>query len=175
MIEERDGWFVVNVQDANWVESSAFGKVCIFENEKSKFPETGVHIFVLEPGKPACRYHRESAQEDFLLLAGRCKLLVNGEEKALKTWDYVHCPPGVTHVFIGDGDGPCAILAIGHRTENPELYYPALEMARRFGAEAPEPTPDPKVAYSDVQRSEPIAAPPWPDLVESNGPTAQGA
>jgi len=166
MIEERDGWFVVNVQDANWVESPAFGKVCIFEKEKSKFPETGVHIFVLEPGKPACRYHRESTQEDFLVLAGRCKLLVNGEEKALKSWDYVHCPPGATHVFVGDGDGPCAILAIGHRPEKPELYYPALELARRYGAESPEPTPDPKVAYADVKRPEPVDTPPWPDVVE---------
>ena len=166
MIEERDGWFVTNVRDGNWYQNASFGKVCNFESQERRFPQTGVRIYVLEPGKPNCRYHRESAQEDFLVLSGRCKLLVNGEEKALQAWDFVHCPPGVSHVFVGDGDGPCAILMIGHRPEKHDLFYPALELARGYGAETPEPTPDPKIAYSDVSRYEPLDTPPWPDVVE---------
>ena len=161
MIEEKGGWFVVNVKDAGWYGTEAFGKVCSFEDPDNRFPETGVRLYVLEPGKPNCRYHRESAQEDFLVLSGRCKLLVNGEEKPLRTWDFVHCPPNVTHVFVGAGDGPCALLAIGHRPEKVEIFYPESEMARRHNAEAPEPTPDPRVAYSDVQRWQP-AEPTWP-------------
>jgi uncharacterized cupin superfamily protein len=30
---------------------------------KEPFPQTGVNIAVLEPGKPACRYHREEAPD----------------------------------------------------------------------------------------------------------------
>ena len=153
MVEERGGWFVKNVRDATWMHNQAFGKCAVFD-AGNPFPQTGVHIFVLEPGKPNCRYHREEAQEDFLVLAGRCKLLVNGEERDLETWDFVHCPSGVTHVFIGAGDGPCALLAIGHRPADTKekLFYPESELARRYGAEAPEPTPDPRVAYADVGR-----------------------
>ena len=162
MIEEREGWFVVNVKDARWYVNPNFGKVCSFEDPESRFPQTGVRLYILEPGKPNCRYHREGAQEDFLVLSGRCKLLVNGQERQLGAWDYVHCPPGATHVFVGDGDGPCAILMIGHRPPDVEIFYPESELARRYGAETPEPTPDPKVAYSDVGRWEHTETPKWP-------------
>jgi len=163
MIEERGGWFVKNVKDAEWVRTEPFGLACGFDVD-DPFPQTGIHIFVLEPGKPNCRYHREEAQEDFLVLAGRCKLLVNGEEHAVGAWDLVHCPAGVTHVFVGDGDGPCAILAIGHRPGKDEqkLFYPQSELARKYNAEAPEPTADPRVAYSDVPPRKKADAPDWP-------------
>jgi len=161
MLEERGGWFVVNVKDAKWAQSPDFGRRCKFEME-GRFPETGVGLAVLEPGKPNCRYHRESAQEDFLVLSGECLLLVNEEERPLKAWDYVHCPPGVNHVFVGAGNGPCVVLMIGHRPAEIELYYPASDLAHKHGAESPEPTPDPGVAYSDITRPAPIEAPEWP-------------
>lgn len=163
MVEERDGWFVVNVKDARWVANSAFGMKCIFERPDDPFPEIGIHIFVIEPGKPNCRYHRENAQEDLLVLSGRCRLLVNGEERRLVAWDFVHMPAGTSHVCVGDGDGPCALLIIGRRGPGEEqLYYPASELARRFGAESPEPTAEPAVAYADVRGREPVAPPAWP-------------
>jgi uncharacterized cupin superfamily protein len=162
MVEERDGWFVVNVKEATWWGHPAFGRGCSFEGE-GRFPHHGVRLHVLEPGKPNCRYHRENAQEDFLVLSGECLLLVNGEERKLRAWDFVHCPPGTTHVFVGAGDGPCAVLMIGHRPGDHELYYPESELARRHGAETPEPTPDPRVAYGDLEAPrEKIEPPEWP-------------
>ncbi len=163
MVEERDGWFVVNVQDAQWFGSSAFGKSCRFEKPDEPFPQIGIHIFVLEAGKPNCRYHRESAQEDLLVLSGRCRLLINGQERMLERWDFVHFPAGATHVCVGEGDAPCAVLIVGHREPGGvELCYPESALARRFGAEAPEPTTDPEVAYSDTGRREPTEPPVWP-------------
>ena len=162
MIEEREGWFVVNVAAAQWLHSPSFGYRCKFDVDRP-FTDVGINLTVLEPGKAACRYHRENAQEDFLVLAGEALLLVNGEKRALQTWDFVHCPPGVSHVFVGAGDRPCAILMIGHRRgDRHELFYPANAQAREYGAEAPEPTPDPRVAYGDVQRFEKTEAPRWP-------------
>ena len=161
MVEERGGFRIVNVREATWIAHPEFGLRCLFEGGEP-FPQTGVNIAVIEPGQPACRYHREEAQEDFLVLSGECLLLVNGEERPLKAWDFVHCPPGVSHVFVGAGEGPCAILMIGHRPAEHSLYYPESELARRYGAETPEPTPEPRVAYSDVAPREPIEAPDWP-------------
>jgi len=161
MIEEREGWFVVNVRDAKWVGAPHFGKRCSFEMH-GPFPQTGVRLAVLEPGQPNCHYHRESAQEDFLVLSGECILLVNGQERKLRAWDYVHCPPGATHVFVGAGDGPCVLIMIGHRPEGLELYYPQHELAERYRAQTPEPTPDPRVAYRGTPRPEPIEPPEWP-------------
>ena len=162
MVEERDGWFVLNVKDAPWFDSSAFGRVCSFEDQKNPFPEVGLRIFLLEPGKPNCRYHREEAQEDFLVLAGECTLLVNGEQRPLRTWDFVHCPAGVSHVFVGAGSGPCALMAVGKRPSIDHLHYPKSEMSRKYNAETPEATADPAVAYSDVPRREPCDTPDWP-------------
>jgi uncharacterized cupin superfamily protein len=161
MLEERGGWFVVNVKDALWVKHPEFGKRCLFEL-RDRFPQTGVNLAVLDPRQPNCRYHREAAQEDFLVLSGECLLLVNGEEKPLVAWDYVHCPPGVSHVFVGAGDGPCVLLCIGHRPEKHRLHYPKDELAQRHGAETPEATDDPRVAYADVAPRQPIDAPEWP-------------
>jgi len=61
-------------------------------------------------------YHGEEEQEDFIVLSGECLLLIEGEERALKQWDFVHCPPWTEHVFVGAGDGPCVLLAVGSRT-----------------------------------------------------------
>jgi len=163
MLEERGGWFVVNVQDAQWKSNAAFGRRATFEAQ-GRFPQTGIRLAVLEPGKPNCRYHRENAQEDFLVLSGECLLLVNGEERRLRAWDFVHCPPGVTHVFVGAGEGPATVLMIGHRPQNEELCYPASELAGRYNAEAPETTPDPDVAYSDVPAWTDTDPPNWPKL-----------
>jgi uncharacterized cupin superfamily protein len=163
MIEERGGWFVRNIRDATWVRTEAFGKACGFDVD-DPFPQVGIHVFLLEPGKPNCRYHREEAQEDFLVLSGRCKLLVNGEEHPLEPWDLVHCPAGATHVLVGGDEGPSAVLAIGYRPPKGEerIFYPESELARKYNAEAPEPTPDPKVAYSDIKPRERCDPPEWP-------------
>ena len=90
------------------------------------FTQLGINISVLMPGEPNCLYHSESQQEAFLVLSGECKLLVEGEERPLRQWDFVHCPAGTEHVFVGAGDGPCAILMAGARTEDEQLLYPRL-------------------------------------------------
>ncbi len=100
-----DGWFVVNVRDTQWMTSETFGSGCVFESREHSFPEFGINLAVLQPGEPNCLYHAESQQESFLVLSGECRLLVNGEERALKPWDFVHCPAGTEHVFVGAGRG----------------------------------------------------------------------
>ena len=79
------------------------------------FPEVGVSLSVLEPGKPSGLYHAEPHQEGFLILSGECLLLIEGEERRLGPWDYVHCPAGAEHVLVGAGSGPCVYIAIGGR------------------------------------------------------------
>jgi uncharacterized cupin superfamily protein len=106
-----------------------------------------------EPDEPNGLYHSESKQEDFLVLAGECTLLVEGEERHLRQWDFVHCPPGTEHIFIGAGDGPSAIFMVGARAEDMTIRYPVSEVAARHDASVPEETNDPREAY--VGRFEP--------------------
>jgi uncharacterized cupin superfamily protein len=90
-----EGWFVVNVRDTGWMTSEKFGSPCDFESRAVSFPQLGINISVLEPGQPNCLYHSESQQEAFLVLSGECKLLVEGEERLLRAWDFFHWPkPG---------------------------------------------------------------------------------
>ena len=85
------------------------------EDDTAPWPDTGVNLQVLQPGQPNCRYHSEPVQEDFLVLHGECIAIVDGEERPMRQWDFFHCPAGVEHVFVGAGDGPCAVLMIGSR------------------------------------------------------------
>lgn len=146
-----DGWFVVNVRDVAWFTSGAFGSACRFESRDASFSQLGINLRVLEPGKSNCLYHTESEQEAFLVLSGECRLLVDGEERLLRPWDFVHCPPGTEHVFVGAGDGPCVVLMTGARSDDGQLLYPVSELAARYGASVEEETPDPKVAYAPFE------------------------
>ena len=90
-----EGWFVLNSREARWLEG-AFGAYTRFEGVgDAKFPQLGINIGVLQPGQPACMYHAEDQdQEGFLVLQGEALLLVEGEERPLKAWDFFHCPAG---------------------------------------------------------------------------------
>jgi quercetin dioxygenase-like cupin family protein len=93
-------------------------------------------------------YHRELGQEDFLVVAGECVLVIEGEERRLKAWDFVHCPPWTQHVFVGAGDGPCVIVMVGSRAGGFEVVYPVDETAARHGASVAEETTSPDEAYA---------------------------
>jgi uncharacterized cupin superfamily protein len=153
------GWFVVNVADAAWVRNDAFGGRCVFESsprvlaerpdaEPQMFADTGFTLAVLEPGKPTGMFHAESAQEDFLVLAGTCLLIVEEEERELRVWDFVHCPAGTRHTFVGTGDGPCVIFMTGARREGKTLLYPVAEHALARDAGVETETPHPREAYA---------------------------
>jgi uncharacterized cupin superfamily protein len=77
--------------------------------------------------------------------------LVQGEERRLHAWDFVHCPPGTKHAFVGAGDGPCVILAVGARSEDGTIVYRPSEAAGRHGASVDEETSSPKVAYAKFE------------------------
>lgn len=147
LVPEGEGWFVVNAREARWKGSDGAGRYCQFEGDVD-FAEYGVNIHVLGPGEPNAMYHREDVQEDFLVLSGECLLLVEGQERRLSAWDFVHCPASTEHVFVGAGTGPCAILMIGSRREARDLVYPASELAQRHGAGVSVETTSPDEAYA---------------------------
>src|SRR5437764_8522009 len=114
---EGSGWFVLNARDARWLISPELGWYCGWEGEgEARFPQLGVNVNRMEPGQPMTMYHRENAQEDFLVLAGECIAIVEGEEQPLRQWDLLHCRAGTAHAIVGAGTGPSLVLAIGART-----------------------------------------------------------
>jgi uncharacterized cupin superfamily protein len=147
LVPEGEGWFVVNTREARWFEHAAFGRYSRFEGD-ARFPEFGINISVLEPGNASCMYHGENNQEDFLVLTGECLLLVEGEERPLKAWDFVHCPAWTEHVFVGAGSGPCLLLSVGTRNEPDEVIYPVAEVAQRHGGSVEEETRSAEEAYA---------------------------
>jgi uncharacterized cupin superfamily protein len=153
-----EGWFVVNVRDAQWLtsengEKHPSGAECAFESGKFEFPQFGIRLHVLEPGESNGLYHRENQQEDFLVLFGECRLLVEGEERLPGPWDFFHSPAWTEHIFVGAGEGPCVILMAGARTEPWEVVYPVSDLAARYGASAKEETSDPDKAYAGFEPS----------------------
>jgi uncharacterized cupin superfamily protein len=150
LVPERDGWFVLNARDARWLDGD-LGKYCAFEGSETRFPQLGINLNLLRPGEPMTMYHRENAQEDFLVLAGECLLVVEGEERSLVRWDLFHCPAGVAHAIVGAGQGRSLVLAVGARVggdEDDRLLYPADPAAQRRGAGVPTETSSPEEAYA---------------------------
>jgi uncharacterized cupin superfamily protein len=148
------GWFVLNARDGVWLNNDWTEACCIFESDDFVLrgrpdltgyvkPGAGFALRVLQPGRPAGMYHAESVQEDFLVLAGECILIIEDQERHLRAWDVVHCPPGAAHTFVGAGEGPCVLLCAGNRDFNDETFwrvYKRSDVAMRYGASVEKDT-----------------------------------
>jgi uncharacterized cupin superfamily protein len=153
-----EGWYVVNAREVPWFEGE-LGFIAMLEAEEARFDQVGVQLAILRPGEPSGMYHGEDAQEDFLVLSGECLLLVEGEERRLRQWDFVHCPPWTEHIFVGAGDGPCVLLGVGARREGRGIRYPVSELALEHGAGVEKETTDPREAYARFAEDKPVPCP----------------
>jgi uncharacterized cupin superfamily protein len=150
LVPGGEGWFVLNAREARWRHREGRGKSLPFEGPLD-FPQVGIALFVLGPGEPIGIYHWESNQEDFLVLSGEALLLVEGEERPLKQWDFVHCPAYTKHIIVGAGSGLCAVLAVGAREHQAGADwggYAVDEVAARHGAGVERETTDAEKAYA---------------------------
>ena len=157
LVPQGDGWFVLNARDARWLHSEGRGAYCDLEGDQD-FPQLGLNVQIFEPGEPMAMYHWEADQEDFLVLSGEALLIVEGEERPLRQWDFVHCPAGTKHTIVGAGDGACVVLAVGAREHQGDAGwggYAVDEAALRHGAGVERETTDPSEAYGRVPKREP--------------------
>jgi uncharacterized cupin superfamily protein len=150
-----EGWFAVNVRDAAWVTNDKFGAACIFEGDDVSFPQVGYTLAVLEPGQPNGLYHHEDDQEDFLVVSGECIAIVEGEERRMGPWDFLHCPPGTKHIFVGAGEGPCVIFMAGGRAHRGHAVYTRSDAALRHGAGVEKDTAESREAYAPYPKWRP--------------------
>jgi uncharacterized cupin superfamily protein len=156
LVPVRDGWFVLNAREARWLHRDGRGERLRFEGEMP-FPQIGVSVYVLAPGEPIGMYHWEADQEDFLVLRGEAVLIIEGEERSLTQWDFVHCPAYTPHMIVGSGEVPCVVLAIGAREhqEGPGWGgYVVDDAALRHHAGVEQETNDPAKAYARFQAPE---------------------
>ena len=155
LVPKGQGWFVVNARETQWWERKGRGVLCEFEGAgfegAADFLQLGINLTVLSPGEPMAMYHWETDQEDFLVLVGEALAIVEGKERPLRQWDFVHCPRGTGHVIIGAGEGPCVVLAVGarDRSRGPDWgAYTVDQTAQRHGAAVERETTDANEAYA---------------------------
>jgi uncharacterized cupin superfamily protein len=152
------GWFVLNVREARWLHNR-MRSVCRFGGEgEAHFDDLGVSLYHLQPGQSMSLYHHEAGQEDFLILRGECMLLIEGEERPLGQWDFVHCPPRTAHTIIAV-DQPALILAVGARKEKGSARYPVEPVAIAHGAGVPDEATAPTEVYASFGEPTPGPAP----------------
>jgi uncharacterized cupin superfamily protein len=156
-----DGWFILNVSEIGWEAVEGGGTWCGFESPNAPSPLLGIGVHVLYPGDAPGFYHAESNQEGFLVLSGECVAIVEGQERPMGPWDYLHCPPGTAHITIGAGDGPCAILMVGTRSPDRKIDYLVDPAAARHGASVESPTDSPREAYAERPPIRSVPSP-WP-------------
>ena len=153
--------YVQNVGEFPWFVNEKYGARSLLVPFEEGM-QVGVRVHVLEPGKPSTMYHRETGQEGFLVVEGECLLIVEGEERPLRQWDYFHCPPGVTHSFVGAGDGPCVLVTLGLRGGT--IVYERNDTALAHGAGVEEETDTPSVAYEPFPKWEDGRPASWGEL-----------
>ena len=154
-----NGWFVLNAREAAWRESEGRGQSCIFEGEP-EFSQIGIQLARLAPGEPLSMYHWEADQEDFLVLSGEALLIIEGEERPLRPWDFVHCPAEAKHTIVGAGQGNCLVLAVGARDKSTGPAWGAYtvdEAAIRHRAGVEQETSEPAVAYRRFPERQPTS------------------
>jgi uncharacterized cupin superfamily protein len=159
-VPQTGGWFVLNAREAHW-EYNELGGYSPFEGEgDARFADLAVNLNWLAPGKPMAMYHAEESQEAFLVLLGECLLIVEGEERPLRQWDFFHCPPWTEHTILGAGDGPSLVLATSLRGQE-GARYPVNEAAVRHTAGVEEGM-TPREAYARFGELQEGAAPELP-------------
>ncbi len=154
-----DGWFILNLADIGWWTLEGGGIWCGFESPHAPSALLGIGVHILRPGETPGFYHRETNQEGFLVLRGECIAVVEGEERRLRPWDYLHCPPGTDHITVGAGEEPCAILMVGTRSPDAEIVYSVNPAAARHGATVETETSDAREAYTDRPPIRPAPSP----------------
>ena len=156
LVVDVEGWFVMNARESRWKNEGPLGSYCNFEG-KRRFPQLGINISVLEPGEAMGLYHRENAQEGFLVVAGECLLIVEQQERLLRTWDYFHCPAGTEHIIVGAGNEAAVVVAVGARGRGlGGIVYPVSKLAASHGASERETTEAAEAyekIYADLPRS----------------------
>jgi uncharacterized cupin superfamily protein len=155
LVAQGDGWYVVNARDVRWYYAPGRGAFCDFEGD-ANYEQLGVNVQVLEPGEAMAMYHWEADQEDFLVVSGEALLVVEGEERPLRAWDFVHCPSRTKHTIVGAGMGPCVVIAVGAREYDGQpdsLGYTVDEVALRHGAGVEQETAVPDEAYARVRET----------------------
>jgi len=148
-------WYIANAKDMQWFDAGQFGFYSNFQ-KGNHFDEFGFNIGMVRSGQPVALYHRESHQEGFLILSGEALLIVDGEERPLRRWDYFHCPAGVEHIIVGAGDGPCVLLGVGGRVGPGNPVYPVNAVALKHGAGVEHETAVPKEAYAPFPEAAPV-------------------
>jgi uncharacterized cupin superfamily protein len=163
LVPRGEGWFVVNTREARWWRAPSRGAMCFYEGDVG-FPQVGINISVLEPGQVMSLYHWEADQEDFLVISGEALLLIEGDERPVRAWDFVHCPPGTKHTLVGAGTGPCVIVSVGARvlsiTDDWGAYMPD-EAAARHNASVTEESTEPETAYDELGERAPARYDGW--------------
>jgi uncharacterized cupin superfamily protein len=160
LVPTGKGWFVLNAREAPWYQRDGRGFYCEFEGfeeDEPDFSQLGINLTVLRPGEPMAMYHWEADQEDFLVVAGEALLIVEGEERPLRQWDLVHCPPKTEHAIVGAGETACVIVAVGARDRSTGSEWGAYtvdEAALRHNAGVEQETTDAKQAYARFAASE---------------------
>ncbi len=155
-----DGWFVANARELRWFESEGWGRFSNFGGD-TLFEQLGIGLSVLGPGEPMSMYHWETEQEDFLVLSGTGTLIVEGQERPLRQWDFFHCPPNTEHTIVG---GPCVVLGVGSREHEDGGAYTVNETAIAHGAGI-EPGTDQDDAYARFPPRTPVRYGGWLDAL----------
>ncbi|MCW2993346.1 MAG: cupin protein [Conexibacter sp.] len=157
LVPEGEGWFILSPGDAAWTAIEGGGAWLEFQAEGVP-NQIGAGLHRLPAGESTGLYHVEANQEGFLVLEGKCLVIVEDEERTMNRYDYFHCPPETEHLMVGASEEPCVLFVFGNRIAR--ARYRTNAIAARYGFSVEQDTDDSREAYG--QREFTRVPAPWP-------------
>ena len=165
LVPAGDGWFVLNVADADW-KTGVFGSYTTFEQQErgrsADVRADGDERLAPRARAAALPLPRRGDQEAFLVIKGDAVLIVEEQERQLRAWDLVHTPPWADHVIVGAGDGGLHVAAFGTRLGDVRCVTRAASLRSSTARVSSRRRPTPTSPTRDVPPDVPVQfSPGW--------------
>jgi uncharacterized cupin superfamily protein len=123
---------VMNLQDLEFTREIRHGEKFAARiapvGAKLGAKKLGYNVTSVPPGKAAFPYHNHHANEElFFILEGEGTLRFGKQELALRSGDFVCCPPGgveAAHQIINTGKGELRYIALSTALDTDIFQYP---------------------------------------------------
>jgi hypothetical protein len=118
LVSKGEGWFVLNKRDAVWRHVDGRGASASLApiSKASGNSSSSASIRSCSgSGRTDGHVPLEGRSGGLPRGVGEAVLIIEGEERQLRAWDFVHCPPNTKRVIGGAGSGPCFVIAVGAR------------------------------------------------------------
>ena len=113
---------IIELVDREPVEAAGYTKHILLDGEDLHCDGARVQMVMIQPGDSIADHYHQTAREFYLVLQGRCELMVNGETAVLRRDDMLLMEPGDVHSLSNRGSIPFVLLVFKTNGEDDTFW-----------------------------------------------------